>query len=125
MSMKRFIEGESRFQSTLFPERLDDYIAEDNAVRVVDAFVEKLDLTGFRNGNLNLHFLHVNREKGRSCRTCHEVHAGNQAKHIRNDVPFGKAWMLPIDFTENRNGGTCVAGCHKPKDYNRVNPVAY
>ena len=42
--MKRFIEGENRFQSTLFPERLDDYIAEDNAVRVVDAFVEKLDL---------------------------------------------------------------------------------
>jgi len=33
-------------QSTLFPERLDDYIAEDNAVRVVDAFVEKLDLLG-------------------------------------------------------------------------------
>ena len=40
--MKRFIEGENRLQSTLFPERLDDYIAEDNAVRVVDAFVEKL-----------------------------------------------------------------------------------
>ena len=44
MSMKRFIEGENRYQSTLFPERLDDDIAEDNAVRVVDAFVEKLDL---------------------------------------------------------------------------------
>ena len=42
--MKRFIEGENRSQSTLFPERLDDYIAEDNAVRVVDAFVNKLDL---------------------------------------------------------------------------------
>ena len=42
--MKRFIEGENRLQSTLFPERLDDYVAEDNAVRVVDAFVEKLDL---------------------------------------------------------------------------------
>jgi transposase len=37
MLMKRFIEGENRFQSTLFPERLDDYIADDNAVRVVDA----------------------------------------------------------------------------------------
>jgi len=44
MTMKRFIEGENRSQSTLFPERLDDYIADDNAVRVVDAFVEKLDL---------------------------------------------------------------------------------
>ena len=42
--MKRFIEGEDRSQSTLFPERLDDYITEDNAVRVVDAFVDNLDL---------------------------------------------------------------------------------
>ena len=42
--MKRFIEGENRSQSTLFPERLDDYIADDNAVCVVDAFVNKLDL---------------------------------------------------------------------------------
>jgi len=42
--MKRFIEGENRSQSTLFPESLDDYIAQDNAVRVVDAFVNKLDL---------------------------------------------------------------------------------
>ena len=43
--MKRFIEGENRFQSTLFPDSLEDYIAEDNAIRVVDAFVDKLDLT--------------------------------------------------------------------------------
>jgi len=44
--MKRFIEGEDRSQVTLLPECLDDYIAEDNAVRVVDAFVEELDLHG-------------------------------------------------------------------------------
>jgi len=44
--MKRFIEGENRSQSTLFSESLDDYIAPDNAVRVVDAFVNKLDLKG-------------------------------------------------------------------------------
>jgi len=42
--MKRFIEGEDRNQSTLFPECLDDYIAEDNPVRVVDVFVDELDL---------------------------------------------------------------------------------
>ena len=42
--MKRFIEGENRLQSTLFPESLEDYIAEDNAIRMVDAFVNKLDL---------------------------------------------------------------------------------
>jgi hypothetical protein len=33
--MKRFVEGEDRAQSTLFPERLDDYIAEDNPVRAL------------------------------------------------------------------------------------------
>ena len=42
--MSRFIEGEARSQSLLFPERLEDWIAEDNPVRVVDAFVDELDL---------------------------------------------------------------------------------
>ena len=42
--MKRFIEGVARSQSTLFPERLEDYIAEDNPVRVIDVFVEALEL---------------------------------------------------------------------------------
>jgi transposase len=42
--MSRFVEGADRSQSVLFPERLDDYIGEDNPVRVVDAFVENLDL---------------------------------------------------------------------------------
>ena len=42
--MKRFIEGESRSQVTLLPECLDDYIGEDNPVRVVDVFVDELDL---------------------------------------------------------------------------------
>jgi transposase len=42
--MKRFIEGEDRGQETLLPELLDDYVAEDNPVRVIDVFVEELDL---------------------------------------------------------------------------------
>lgn len=42
--MKRFIEGEDRDQQTLLPASLDDYVAEDNPVRVVDAFIEELDL---------------------------------------------------------------------------------
>ena len=44
--MSGFIEGESRSQATLFPERIDDYVAEENAVRVVDVFVDELDLSG-------------------------------------------------------------------------------
>ncbi len=42
--MKRFVSGESRDQSTLFPETIDDYIGEDNPVRAVDIFVDELDL---------------------------------------------------------------------------------
>jgi transposase len=42
--MKRYVVGQDRSQSTLFPEVLDDYIAEDNPVRVVDVFVDELDL---------------------------------------------------------------------------------
>src|SRR5512147_1959277 len=42
--MKRFLEGEDRSQSSLLPPSLDDYVAEDNPVRVVEAFVEQLDL---------------------------------------------------------------------------------
>jgi len=42
--MKRFIEGEDRTQVTLLPECLDDYVGVDNPVRVVEAFVDQLDL---------------------------------------------------------------------------------
>ncbi len=44
--MSRFIEGEDRNQATLFPERLDDYVAEDNPVRVIDVFINDLDVSG-------------------------------------------------------------------------------
>ena len=44
--MKRFIEGEDRTQVTLLPECLDDYIGEDNPVRVIDVFIDELDLNG-------------------------------------------------------------------------------
>ncbi|MCP3712677.1 hypothetical protein M3I54_38180 [Paraburkholderia sp. CNPSo 3274] len=42
--MKRFIEGEDRKQVTLLPECLDDFVADDNPVRIIEAFVEELDL---------------------------------------------------------------------------------
>ncbi|MBT7747313.1 MAG: transposase, partial [Alphaproteobacteria bacterium] len=50
--MKRFVEGEDRNQSTLFPERLDDYVGENNTVRVVDVFVDELDLGGLGFGRV-------------------------------------------------------------------------
>jgi transposase len=42
--MKRFVQGDNRTQSFLFPEALDDYVTDTNPVRVVDVFVDELDL---------------------------------------------------------------------------------
>jgi transposase len=42
--MGRYVEGQDRTQSALFPERLDDWIHEDSTVRVIDVFVDELDL---------------------------------------------------------------------------------
>lgn len=44
--MSGFIEGENRYQSTMFPERVDDYVDEDSLARVVDVFIDKLDISG-------------------------------------------------------------------------------
>lgn len=44
--MRRFIEGVDRGQGTLFPEHLEDWVGEDNPVRVIDVFVDELDLRG-------------------------------------------------------------------------------
>ncbi len=80
-------------------------------------------LTNFRNGDRNLHFVHVNAgEQGRSCRACHSTHAGKYDQLIRDWVPFGK-WHLPIAFARTPTGGTCVTGCHPAFAYDRENPV--
>ena len=44
----RLIEGMDRGQNTIFPECLEDWIGQHNPVRVIDAFVEQLDLAKLR-----------------------------------------------------------------------------
>jgi transposase len=44
--MSGFVEGEDRTQATLFPERIDDYDADDSPVRVVDVFIDDPDVSG-------------------------------------------------------------------------------
>jgi predicted CXXCH cytochrome family protein len=84
---------------------------------------ETTKLTDFRNGEVNLHFKHVNNpEKGRTCRACHETHASNYPKHIRATVTFG-TWELPVNYQKTETGGSCLPGCHKLKKYDRVNPI--
>jgi predicted CXXCH cytochrome family protein len=78
--------------------------------------------TGFRDGERNLHYLHVNnKQKGRSCTLCHNVHGGANPKLIADSVPFGK-WNLPLKFVKTETGGSCAPGCHKPRSYDRKSP---
>lgn len=77
-------------------------------------------LTRFRDGDRNLHWLHVNRTKGRTCRACHEVHASRNPFHVRDSVPFGtRGWALEIRFQVTETGGSCAPGCHAPQTYDR------
>ena len=51
--MKRFVEASDRGQSTLFPECLEDWIGEDNPVRVIDVFVGEVDLADLGFGGVD------------------------------------------------------------------------
>ncbi len=80
-------------------------------------------LTNFRNGSQNLHFVHVNKAvKGRTCRACHDAHATNNPRHIRDKVPFA-TWQLPVGFKKTESGGSCQPGCHQKFSYDRAKPV--
>lgn len=76
--------------------------------------------TGFRDGDKNLHFIHVNKAaKGRSCRACHEVHAdSDRPHHVKQFVMFS-GWAMPMNFAAGKNGGSCLPGCHGEKRYSR------
>jgi predicted CXXCH cytochrome family protein len=79
----------------------------------------KASATEFRDGDRNLHFVHVNRTShGRTCRSCHEVHASVSPKHIGVTVPFGD-WKLPVKFERTDTGGSCSPGCHAAQTYDR------
>lgn len=77
--------------------------------------------TRFRDGNLNLHYIHVNREKARNCTTCHDTHGTEYPFLIASEVPFGK-WAMPMKFTVFDDGGSCMTGCHKELGYHRNIP---
>ncbi|MHB1156715.1 MAG: cytochrome c3 family protein [Phycisphaerales bacterium] len=83
-----------------------------------------VNLTGFRDGDENLHYVHVHRaEKGRTCKTCHDIHGSDLPNHIATSVPFeGGQWAMPIKFRKTAGGGSCSPGCHEPKTYKRDLP---
>lgn len=74
--------------------------------------------TNFRNGDQNLHFLHVNKEKGRTCKNCHSVHGSSKAHLLAETVKFGN-WNMPLNYIATEDGGSCATGCHKELKYKR------
>ncbi len=84
---------------------------------------ENTTANGFRNGEMNLHFVHVSDpRKGRRCVVCHDAHAAQGPKHVRETAKFG-SWDLPIRLELLEDGGRCAPGCHLPRAYNRSKPV--
>jgi len=74
--------------------------------------------TNFRNGSKNLHYVHINGTRGRSCRVCHNVHASQNEHLIRENVTYGK-WTMKLNYKVSENGGSCTPGCHGKQKYDR------
>ena len=89
------------------------------------------EVTGFRNGSLNLHALHLNggatpnkygiikKKDGQTCFACHLPHTAEQEKLLRTEYQCTGTFCYTMRFVQNDKGGTCVVGCHKPKVYSR------
>ncbi|MFC2086261.1 cytochrome c3 family protein [Bacteroidota bacterium] len=111
--------------SGTFPEGLYAPAKEENFAlcfdchdsAILDEDAEKSG-TGFRNGKQNLHYIHINGKKGRSCNVCHNVHAAMNEHLIDQTVMFGN-WEMPMGFTFSEKGGSCATGCHAEKKYER------
>ena len=82
-----------------------------------------LTATKFRNGNLNLHNRHVDRDKGRGCRACHHQHASGLEAQIATETFLGEQDVGIKAFAKSESGGTCEPSCHRPVRYDRIRPV--
>jgi predicted CXXCH cytochrome family protein len=81
-------------------------------------------LTSFRNGDVNLHSIHVDAgARGENCRVCHDSHASPNERNVRDRVKYG-VWQMPIRFSKTATGGSCFPGCHPAYGYDRERPLA-
>jgi len=80
-----------------------------------------LSLTLFRNGNVNLHYRHVNMAKGRTCKICHSPHGLENPKLLNDTFLFGQR-MLTVDYEKTETGGQCGTTCHRVAKYDRYKP---
>ncbi len=89
------------------------------SMQYIDA--EDNNVTNFRDGEVNLHHLHVNDRKGRTCRACHDEHASKYEHLIRSYTDFNGI-KFPLRFIETPEGGSCAPACHNKFEYDRVRP---
>ncbi len=81
------------------------------------------EYTNFRNGTQNLHYVHVDKKKGRTCRACHDFHGTKDyPHHLRKKTKFGKI-NFPIRYIETPTGGSCAPACHARRYYDREKPI--
>lgn len=74
--------------------------------------------TAFRDGDRNLHAAHVLKEKGRTCRTCHDPHAAGP-KLVAASFHFGDWQQAPVGWKPTPSGGSCAPACHVTRSYDR------
>jgi hypothetical protein len=75
-------------------------------------------VTGFRNGDVNMHYVHVSGNRARSCAVCHNMHAAGNTHLVNDVIRFGK-WDMKMNFIVQELGGSCAPGCHGVKEYKR------
>ncbi len=88
--------------------------------KITEKLTDNDKVTKFRDGKVNLHFLHVNDKKGRACRVCHDEHASKYPHLIRRYTEFGGI-KFPMRYVGGESGGSCQPACHKKYEYDRVN----
>ncbi len=76
-------------------------------------------VTNFRNGDENLHYLHIQGQRGRNCSICHDMHGSPNDYMIKKQTQYGN-WEMPIEFEHTDKGGSCLTGCHERKSYKRT-----
>lgn len=89
--------------------------------KISQRFTSSDEVTKFRDGDVNLHHLHVNDRKGRACRACHDEHASKSPHLIREYTDFNNI-KFPLRFVDAPNGGSCAPACHKKFEYDRKMP---
>ena len=79
-------------------------------------------ITKFRNGKENLHYLHTQGTKGRTCVACHDPHASKWPNMIGKYTNFNGI-LFPIRYKKTKTGGSCAPACHDEFKYDRLIPI--